>query len=292
MPIFVATDDAEPCGADQRDLHLRVIRTPPPPPPDRRDPAEPSSRSQSGHPRRSNAPTESIPSRPSRFVEPSGTPGWRRSAAPIDDESVLAPPPPVVVARAAEACSHRRRDPSAAEGAPTFNPSIRRSRNAARIQGIVIIEATIGADGQVVNARVLRSVPLLDQAALDAVRQWQFTPTLLNGVPVPVIMTVTVTFTLSTMVKRRSNACRRPLRRSAKPVSSRDEHHADDRRAARPARDLHGRAAVVAARPRRPSSGGNRAPNRRRSSIEQIMVEYFADRRIEINHKPVSIAGS
>ena len=47
------------------------------------------------------------------------------------------------------------------------------------------------------NARVLRSVPLLDQAALDAVRQWQYTPTMLNGVPVPVIMTVTVTFTLS-----------------------------------------------------------------------------------------------
>ena len=60
------------------------------------------------------------------------------------------------------------------------------------MQGIVIIEATIGEDGRVINARILRSVPLLDQAALDAVRQWQFTPTLLNGVPVPVIMTVTV----------------------------------------------------------------------------------------------------
>ena len=46
------------------------------------------------------------------------------------------------------------------------------------------------------NARVLRSIPLLDQAALDAVKQWQYTPTLLNGVPVPVIMTVTVNFTL------------------------------------------------------------------------------------------------
>ena len=48
----------------------------------------------------------------------------------------------------------------------------------------------------VVNTKVLRSVPLLDQAALDAVREWQFTPTLLNGSPVPVIMTVTVNFTL------------------------------------------------------------------------------------------------
>ena len=67
----------------------------------------------------------------------------------------------------------------------------------ARIQGIVIIEATIGEDGQVINARVLRSVPLLDQAALDAVRQWKYMPTLLNGLSVPVIMTVTVTFSLS-----------------------------------------------------------------------------------------------
>ena len=67
---------------------------------------------------------------------------------------------------------------------------------AARIEGLVIIEATIGADGRVINARVLRSVQQLDQAALDAVRQWEYTPTLLNGVPVPVVMTVTVTFTL------------------------------------------------------------------------------------------------
>ena len=54
----------------------------------------------------------------------------------------------------------------------------------------------ISEGGSVTNARILRSVPLLDQAALNAVRQWQFTPTLLNGVPVPVIMSVTVNFTL------------------------------------------------------------------------------------------------
>ena len=55
----------------------------------------------------------------------------------------------------------------------------------------------IGPDGKIQAARVLRSIPLLDQAALDAVKQWEFTPTLLNGVPVPVIMTVTVNFKLS-----------------------------------------------------------------------------------------------
>ena len=66
----------------------------------------------------------------------------------------------------------------------------------ARVQGVVIIEATIGLNGKVEQAKVLRSIPLLDAAALDAVKGWEFTPTLLNGVPVPVIMTVTVNFTL------------------------------------------------------------------------------------------------
>ena len=64
----------------------------------------------------------------------------------------------------------------------------------AHVSGAVIIEATIGSDGKVIDAKVLRSVPLLDQAALDAVRQWEYTPTLLNGVPVPVVMTVTINF--------------------------------------------------------------------------------------------------
>jgi TonB family protein len=67
----------------------------------------------------------------------------------------------------------------------------------ARVQGVVIVEAVIGPDGKVSDARILRSIPLLDQAALDAVRQWEFTPTLLKGKPVPVIMTTTVSFTLS-----------------------------------------------------------------------------------------------
>jgi protein TonB len=70
---------------------------------------------------------------------------------------------------------------------------------AARIQGVVIIEATLDPRGRVQNATVLRSVPMLDEAALAAVRQWVYTPTLLNGVPTPIIMTVTVTFRLNTV---------------------------------------------------------------------------------------------
>ena len=66
----------------------------------------------------------------------------------------------------------------------------------ARVSGVVIIEATIGPTGRVLDAKLLRSIPLLDAAALEAVRQWEFTPTLLNGSPVSVVMTVTVNFML------------------------------------------------------------------------------------------------
>ena len=66
----------------------------------------------------------------------------------------------------------------------------------ANIQGVVILELVIDTDGSVKEGRVLRSIPLLDQAALDAVVQWRYQPTLLNGAPVEVIATVTVNFTL------------------------------------------------------------------------------------------------
>ena len=75
--------------------------------------------------------------------------------------------------------------------APIY-PEIAKS---AKVSGMVIVEATIGEDGKVMDTKVLRSVPLLDQAALDAIRQWEYSPTLLNGKPVPVVTTVTVNFT-------------------------------------------------------------------------------------------------
>jgi TonB family protein len=77
------------------------------------------------------------------------------------------------------------------------NPSYPDIAKQARVQGVVILECTIGSDGRVQEVKVLRGIPLLDEAAVDAVRQWVYTPTLLNGVPVPVIMTVTVHFKLS-----------------------------------------------------------------------------------------------
>ena len=66
----------------------------------------------------------------------------------------------------------------------------------AKLEGQVVIEAVIGVSGDVVEARVLRSTPLFAEAALAAVRQWKYRPTLINGRPVPVVLTVTVTFRL------------------------------------------------------------------------------------------------
>ena len=77
------------------------------------------------------------------------------------------------------------------------NPPYPPEAQAKNVQGVVIMEATIGADGKVTDVRVLRSIPLLDQAALDAVRQWEYAPTVVNGITVPVVMTVTVNFTLT-----------------------------------------------------------------------------------------------
>jgi TonB family protein len=81
--------------------------------------------------------------------------------------------------------------PAKIQDAPPVMPPLAAQAN---LHGVVILEVTVGADGRVTQANVLRSIPLLDQAAIDAVRQWRFTPTLLNGVAVPIIMTVAVPF--------------------------------------------------------------------------------------------------
>jgi protein TonB len=64
----------------------------------------------------------------------------------------------------------------------------------AQVQGVVILEAVVGRDGRVEDVKVLRSIPLLDAAAVDAVRQWQYSPLLLNGKPERFIVTVTLSF--------------------------------------------------------------------------------------------------
>jgi TonB family protein len=86
----------------------------------------------------------------------------------------------------------RIRTPTKVKDVPPVYPEVARS---ARVQGRVLIEAIVGPTGKVEEAKVIRSIPLLDQAALDAVRQWEYAPTVVRGVPTPVVITVAINFT-------------------------------------------------------------------------------------------------
>jgi protein TonB len=109
----------------------------------------------------------------------------------------IEPPPPAPVKTPATPTPVRPggdiREPKKIVDVPLVYPALARAGN---IEGIVILEAVINVRGEVERLRVLRSVPLLDGAALDAVQRWRYTPTLLNGVPVPVLITITVRFSL------------------------------------------------------------------------------------------------
>ena len=106
---------------------------------------------------------------------------------------VAPPPPPKPV----------KRDPIKVGGNVQESKLIRRVEpvypelaKRARVQGRVILVVTVDEEGNVSDIRVSSGHPLLDEAALTAVRQWKYSPTLLNGEPVPVIATVTVIFNL------------------------------------------------------------------------------------------------
>jgi protein TonB len=104
------------------------------------------------------------------------------------------PPPPPPMPRQPVRPGGRIEAPRIVTRVQPVYPSI---AQASRVGGIVVIEALIGENGRVRDATVLRGHQLLKDAALDAVRQWVFTPTRLNGEPVAVLMTVTVVFSLN-----------------------------------------------------------------------------------------------
>ena len=106
---------------------------------------------------------------------------------------VLTPP---AVPRAGTPVRVSRSGPRADQRSSTFGPHIPRPPDRRRIQGTVILEAILDRDGRIDRLKVVRSVPLLDAAALEAVRRWRYTPTVLNGQPVAVLMTITIHFTL------------------------------------------------------------------------------------------------
>ena len=104
----------------------------------------------------------------------------------------IEPPPPPPPQRPLRVGGIIKEPRKLATVAPIY-PAIAR---AARVQGLVVLEAVIDEGGAVTLVRVIKSVPLLDAAAVQAVRQWRYTPTLLNGMPVSVLMTISINFVL------------------------------------------------------------------------------------------------
>ena len=108
---------------------------------------------------------------------------------------ILTPPPPVPTPPVEiPRVGGKIKTPVKLKDVMPIYPAVAR---AAKISGLVIIEATINQKGEVEDAKVLRSVPMLDAAALEAVKGWKYAPSTLNGDPTAVLMTVTVNFALN-----------------------------------------------------------------------------------------------
>jgi protein TonB len=199
IPLTAEVDLPTPASALRLMHVLPVVVPPPPPPPPGPRPPEVA--------RQAVAPTmapdriaEELPPVPA--TSPDSPPGPAVSVGVGDpggiplvhvpDPPPPPPTPPVVQppVRPGGAIREPRKILS-------VSPEYPAHARAARVQGIVILEAVLDETGRVDRLRILRSTPLLDEAAMSAVRQWRYTPTLLNGVPVPVLMTITVRFTLN-----------------------------------------------------------------------------------------------
>jgi protein TonB len=88
------------------------------------------------------------------------------------------------------------KEPRIVKVVPPVYPSLAKR---ARVTGMVILEATVTAEGAVEEIRIVSGHPLLVQAAIDCVKQWRYEPTYLNGEPVPVVLDAKVHFELGTL---------------------------------------------------------------------------------------------
>jgi TonB family protein len=129
-----------------------------------------------------------------RVVFHGTSPGTSRSTQGADVSLFPSFPPPPPWAEGVPRVGGAIKPPTRVRQVHPVYPAL---AQASRVAGVVMIEARLEPDGRVGNARVVRSIPLLDQAALDAVMQWEFEPALLDDAPIPVLLTVTIQFSLS-----------------------------------------------------------------------------------------------
>ena len=179
--------------------YVRTVQPPSPPPPRTPDAPKVSAAAPIVAPNHIAPEPEVAPGPPAIGVV--GTPDVDTGARGLGDVGRMAdvsvpvppPPPPPAQARPVRVGSGIREPKKIVHVAPEYPEIARR----AGVEGVVILEAVLDTTGRVQSVRVLRSKMLLDDAAIKAVQQWRYTPTELNGVPVPVLMTITVQFTLA-----------------------------------------------------------------------------------------------
>ena len=142
-------------------------------------------------------PPDGVKPEPEVSVEPAprDDPGALLSGVPLNsvgpvNDVTLAPPPQVRPKEPVHVGGGVVAPTKIADVAPIYPPIAL----AARKEGLVILQAVIDEDGLVREVKVLRSDPLFDKSAMEAVKQWRFTRPTLNGQPIPVVMTVTVGF--------------------------------------------------------------------------------------------------
>jgi TonB family protein len=104
-----------------------------------------------------------------------------------------APPPPLPVKRDSIRIGSNVQESKLIRKVEPIYPELAKK---ARVQGKVTLKITVDQEGNVTDASVIEGHPLLDDAAISAVRQWKYSPTFLNGKPVPVMATVTILFNL------------------------------------------------------------------------------------------------
>lgn len=190
-PLFATDTLPEPRRATEFIAVTPLV--PPTPPPVRRAPSPVVVAHRDAAP--SEAPigiTPEPPIEPVADVPPSNDGAIVFGSGDLSVLNLITPPSPPLPPPLPRVGGEIKQPLKVVDVAPIYPPIARLSHT----EGIVILEAVIGEDGAVRDVRVLRSIPLLDAAAMEAVRQWRFTPTLLNGQPVPVVMTVTVAFRL------------------------------------------------------------------------------------------------
>ena len=193
-----------PPAASGRAFFAEPLQAAPPPPPPAAPPPAARARATPAEPKPApsfSAPVE-VPSdvRPEEAVnvgQAQGQPGGVEGGVPgglvgavLDKPPEATPPPERRPARV----GINVKEPAKIRHVDPVYPDIAQRAN---VQGVVILECVISAAGRVEDVKILRGIPLLNDAAIAAVKQWKYMPTLLEGVPVSVVMPVTVQFRLT-----------------------------------------------------------------------------------------------